>query len=338
MTKKKTTSVALVVQQPKKQQQKKKKKNKNKPKPSRIGTSMHSLQAAVCSVTDPFCDHAKGGRWTDETNVPSLPYQVRAMLTVATDANGSACVAILPDLVGGWSTTNTITGTTAAFTGDFTPLDGTIVPSQYRLVSGGWKFISTVAPMYAQGEIAGIEFSGGHVDLTAVAINPFKVPARYSQPLADRKPVHYVYRPAGPDARKFQQYAAGPTPINAGTSNDWTWSICSIYGGPVSTTVGYIEMTFNFEFLFEENSAYNSFLSKPPGSNPLISTASSHVQSSRPPFISGSTDAVSNKLALLANKALAGAAPMLKQAVVSGVSAYAGPLAGRLTDSALGAL
>lgn len=344
MPKNKPTSVALTVMsqqgrrpQARKTQKKKKKNSKRKGgKSQQMSTSFTNIHRTVCSVTDPFCIHAKGGRWTDETNIPSLPFQTRGQIACTTNANGHFCAIMVPDWAGGYATSAVEAGGVFTFAGNLTQFDSTFAPHQYRLVTGGWKFISTAAPMTAQGTVIGIEWGGGYGDATALQPWSFKVPARYSQPLAVYSPLSYMHRPAGPTSRVFNQYAAAAVPVNGFSTNDWSWSSLSIQGGPASTTVGYIEWTYNWELTFEENSSYNAFLTKPPGLNPLVNTVSSHVQSERPPFYTGTAEAVSNAVGRLAVKALYSAAPLLKGAAVSGANAYGGPMAGALVGTALG--
>lgn len=217
------------------------------------------LAHEVCSVTNPFCDEAKGSKWPDASAVFTLPVPVRQRIPLTTDANGrvgvifTSCYGTDGIIPGTFPAANsTFEAAAKASWSDYVPnFSGS---QSYRLVTGGVRFTSTVAPMVASGVVNLIELPPTNdtlVDYDAMDLSIQNKPTYTTVPLKDPRSVYGIMRPGGPESRIFT------IPWNAGNATtdtqDWS-SICIfVEGGPASTQVGFVDVFMNFELTFDPN-------------------------------------------------------------------------------------
>lgn len=318
---------------------KSKQKQTPKPKALKAVSPQHHEKALerICSLTDPFCRHAIGARWTDSSTLNSMPFTVRGSLEIATDANGYGAAVFVPSLSYGYGDSPTITlgvATYSALTAwpNISAITSSI--SQFRLTSGGITINSIMTPLTASGYTFVQELApGGNADLTTLSINSTSNSAWYRHPNKNTDPINYIFKPGGTDSRRFRSINSSSA-ITSVDSNDYTMVHVTVTG-PVSTTCLVVDYVLHFEIVFKAGDAMNLMVKPSAGSNLALTQAATDAIVQAPSFLVGTQQNASSQLTSIANKALTGAKPAIKGAIASGVTAYAGPLVGGIVSAAM---
>lgn len=233
---------------------------------------------AVCSITDPFCQHANGAKYFVESSARTLPFQNHFRYTLATNSEGYGSVIITPGY-NVFTALGAMTGGTAAYT-TYLSTGGIASPATYRIVSWGVKVRKISAPLYASGmvRIRGFAVKDGST-LGSVVINTYNCDASEDLPLQSCAEMCVVGRRIDYTHTKFN----APIATNPGSSvTDWVspgWAAytISIDGGPASTGVFDLEFFVNYELTFSDSDS-NALLCTPPlPPNPAASAAASAV-------------------------------------------------------------
>jgi len=140
-----------------------------------LGKQLATTHSQVCSLTDPFCPHARNARIPDDDSTPSFAVQFRMVSSLTTDANGKLAASFRPNPNQVIRAASTITGSVlTAFGGyfaipDYTALASTF--SEYRIVSWGVRFWPLPNTLNQQGTLklitltdqaaAGMDAAGG---------------------------------------------------------------------------------------------------------------------------------------------------------------------------------
>jgi hypothetical protein len=308
--------------------------------PRPMSGSHHAVHAA-CSITDPFCVHAKASKWPDATLCVTIPWAVKGSITVSSDANGIAACVLTPSFPFGYAvSTSNVAGipTYASLTQYDNTSSITASTAQYRLVSGGFKVTSITSAIDSSGFLYCQEYSssenvgiGSLLNYTSTAVNSY-----YRQSCKDNRPVSYVFRPAGPQSRQF---VLQNTNSNTLVTNDWTFAQVSCQGCPASSPIFVIDYIFNIEFIPYQTSGLVSLASR---SNPMpqaIKDASFNTLLDMPSFITGDEETVSGKIANTIKKALMNQIMehkgLVKSTVTGLATSYGGPIVGSLVGGAI---
>lgn len=334
------------------------------PSPPRRRRSQRPLQPSqtgihdahqVCAITNPFCEESKGSKWPDGSAAYSVGVPFRKRIYLTTDANGRVAELFTSDysavaircLV---DTNNVASFVTRDIVGPFPSSDLTNV----RLVSAGIKFTSTLAPMVASGSVTLIELPaddgtqgadpltdiyGGSVDL-----NDQNRSTYLTVPLRVDKNLYGILRPSGPESRIFNP--ADPVSDPNVTMYDWSSLMIAVSGAPASTTVGFVDVYYNFEFIFEPLSASAIFQTRAAPDSSVMRMISQKITRSGNGYLG--TDAsvdngfISNALSWLggAVRTVVSNPRALANAVGAGVAARTGnyQMAGHFAGNSLASL
>jgi hypothetical protein len=225
---------------------------------------------------DPFCENCLDGVY-DSNATRVVRVNLKKFVNITTNAQGIAVTQVVPAWTGSLRSANAITsgvvgGWDAAVA---LPYYDTANFASYRVISVGYRFISSVSPMTASGVVVGT------VSDSIVTAYDTTAPQLYKDWHEQRlfqAVTTWVGRPVGVNAQAF-------IPM-AGTSDGWEVGYITIVGAPASTLVGRLEMVLNVEALPKVN--YTSIASvltvqaKP--SVPMIRDAAGKVQSTMKPF------------------------------------------------------
>lgn len=234
-----------------KQQPKKQKSNARR---MVSGSGMSSnLSKVVCSISNPFCPEANGAKLPDPNTTRSLTYQNRQVIPIATEIDGefgyffnpNAFSTYTPAVLAG--STGTISAWGSGSSSTFWSTIGTSIGS-YRVVSWGLKYKTSQAWTSATGLMIVSEINGDPRLTTGQSINSLQLgTVGEYYPIRDAD-LYFIGRPTG---MASQEYVAGST------SNVLPWTGCMITGtGTASTTVGYVELVINYEWLPINNTGY----------------------------------------------------------------------------------
>lgn len=263
---------------------------------------------AACSITDPFCSHARAAKRPDGLGAQTFGYCVKGGYTLTTDANGELCrVFAIGGKYGQATCTNaagtwTVPANWAQYTG-FGFVDTNA--AELRIVSAGIRFISTASATNCSGVINMFTMPQVALGQTWTELSR-TYPETYLSPLTSGKEVCWISKPTGSAAHSFRPR----TEWDSSTLADFNWTTCviEISGAPASTTMGYAEFTINVEFTPGSAAVGVGSLAggipKPRPANPTALTAQSHMHSSVASFFEGGVRFVEQKLVAAAENAL----------------------------------
>ena len=285
--------------------------NKAKKKSNKIAPTVKAKHVRdTCSITDPFCIHARANRRPDGMSNGTIPYQVRGVIDVKTDANGNALVCILP-LWGKYAYTKaTYTNPNGPWTLDAawsTSAQSAFVAAnaaEIRLLSGGAIFRNTASMTNCQGLLHSFVVTNLLTGGTMPFLSTNNVEDA-TTPMTSGLQVTLISKPVGNGAHNF----VTNTGIG-GTSSDFNWSILcfEVAGGVTGTVVGVIEYVFNIEFQLNQNGVSATGLGpavvgqRP--ANPVAIAAQSTVHSSIPSIIEGGLEKAGKKIEKAASSAV----------------------------------
>lgn len=268
---------------PKQLKPKKVKQKPNKPKPipkrrTRTGIS-EQLVRQVCSITDPWCHSAKGARWPDESQQPSLAFQMRSMISLSTAADGTGCIAFIPGYTYQYSIATSFSG--VAFTmGPLVSFNATSLnPQRARLISVGFKIHNILPPLTTSGMLYIRQFAISGGALTALHAFSFRGTNVSQIALKDVHGQAFTLREFSDGAHWFHV----PFNITPDSSiynyNSPGWNIISfaLEGAPATSTPLEIEVVYNWELIFDDGDANSLMMTTPPPPNTVAINTSRKV-------------------------------------------------------------
>lgn len=247
---------------------------------------------AVCSVTDPFCPHARGAQRPDG-GPPTVPFQIRFLYPITMDAGGAGTAKHV--LVPGVLFTHMAYGTTTSKwdgSGAWTANPQAFVASnmkEARIISFGVVIRSAQSATNAKGTVLLT------VDPSPVATVSQQIPKGNMSgtdtiivPLAAGMEHSWRSKPLGASAHLFK-----PASNFTSTMSDFDWTSLQVevIGGDTtaSTVYAYAEYVCNIEITLAVNDSTGSaqLTRTPPQTNKLAMTAADVVHANAPSFIEG---------------------------------------------------
>lgn len=238
--------------------------------------------SVVCGLTDPFCKHAMGSKYPDDSSVRTLPYTFRGRSTIATGADGtssrlwnpqyafapltSAGAGRVGPIVAGWN--------------NFAAVGLISGVSKYRIVSSGFTLKSICAPLYASGEVAIRDFGVPTSSLDTVDLLTYNATSTSNIPLRSMNNVAVITSHNSAMPQTFYPVSsdsASPTTPPAGSFNPVT---IYVTGAPASTDVLVIEYVIHYELIFDDSSGMAQVATPPPTRNPALTMVANQVTSS----------------------------------------------------------
>lgn len=278
-----------------------------------VRTPTHSnVTSQVCSLTDPFCEHARGGRYPDSNGARSLAYPVRRMFSVTTTAGGIASYLITPNYLNNWeSPASAFVGNVATFGNAYVAQPVITAATNVRLVSWGLRIKHITTPLTASGMVyvRGYSSQTGstylNVDTTSMNADVIA-----NIPLQDCGDVAIIGKRANttsqfyiPPATTLPSAAAGITLYNG---CGWDSYVVSIVGGPASTACLSVELVLNFEIVIDDSDTTAQLMQAPPPANALVNKAAAIVTSTAESVFLNGVAAAGTYVKRLAVTALAG--------------------------------
>jgi hypothetical protein len=271
-------------------------KNKSRPKSQNSATinkaivpiqrNTKQLVQQVCSLTDPFCDHAIGARYFDSVGSKSLAYPQRYMFNMSTTVGGNASTLILPNYWNQWYNAATTLGgvpMTATYTSGVPAAPVITTVANYRIVSYGLRIKNIVAPLSSSGMVSIRGFSS-QVGASYASLQPLSFNADFvaNIPLQDCKDVAIIGKRANNTSAFYANPSTTWNPTN--TPSQWVgpgWGAINIYvdGAPASTAVLAVELVVNFEIVIDDSDATAQIMTPPPPSNSVVDKATAVVTS-----------------------------------------------------------
>lgn len=280
--------------------------NHNQPNPP----PAHHVNS-ICSLNDPFCDHAIGAKYFDSTASRSLAHKVQQYYYITTNASGSAANLILPNYINLWpQVPSTITGTNCDYASPATPnqpIGGEI--GQYRIVSFGLRLKCIAAPLYASG-IVNIRYLSSQSGASYASVDGTtnRFDTQLNIPLQDCKDVVLLGRRCNATSTF---YTAPTTTLASGAfpqtwvGNGWDTIHIFVSGAPVSSNVLAVEFMVHYESVPDDSNAIGALMTPAKVANPLITEASQAISSTAKSIFTAGIGAASNYVKKAAIAAIA---------------------------------
>lgn len=263
---------------------------------------------AACSILNPFCVAAKAARRPDGLSSSTIPFQVRGMLTVATDASGYSLLVIVPGqgrygyATGTYSAGNYTLGATWQILNGSTFINTNA--AEVRIVSMGALFRSTASMTNCQGLLHKFVLTSPTVSAVIPSGNQNNVEDELT-PLTAGYQSTWLSKPLGSAAHSFRPYTEV---TNTMTDFNWSSVAFEIIGGAASQTVGYVEIVVNVEIHLNQTAITTtglagSTIARRPA-NPVALQTQAMVQSTAPSFIQGGIDKIESTITSFASRAV----------------------------------
>lgn len=277
------------------------KTTKPSPIPKAVKTNLHT---AICSITDPFCSHAKAAQYPDGQTGGTIAYQVKSLMVWQTTASGNAIAYFsgsLPYsvLFGSYSAGNfTLNSTFSTIGGNM--VDFTTYADKYRIVSWGVVARNILPATTAQGSLViskistmptpGAVVPAGTLLGSEVKVLPLCASAEY--------PVYS--RPLGTSARAFGN-------LNTNTTDFEIWETLKfeVIGGVGTSNAVSLEVVYNVEFTLKDvHVGLNQFLTTSKPQNVQAISISSKIANTADTIFTKGLDSASKSISSLAMSAL----------------------------------
>lgn len=295
-----------------------------------------ALVHRVCSITDPFCHHAKGAMYPDASANNVLTEQLRFMWTPTNDAAGNTFLAfqanpLFPFISG------TRTGSTWATSGTYTAIPYTSMLATYgataRVVTWGVRVINTASATNSSGYV-NMYTSGEIVPGADVTQSVSQYSRSLTAPLSHGSQYCFISRPGGAGARTFRALTSYTSTYS---DTDWESVIFTTWGAPASVNSLVFEFIMNVEYTLGNSThvgqALASLAKQSPPENRTVIQAASKVQSQADTLVAKPMSETSKAFLRTAKE-------VALRAIGAGVGALAGSYAGgpqgTLTGGSLG--
>lgn len=275
-----------------------------------------SHHTAICSISDPFCVHARGAQRPDG-GPPSIPFQVRYVGQVGIDGStGTAKVRCIPG--GGFYTTGFMTTVTSKWDGgaawDAAP--NTFVSTyadEVRVVSFGVIVRSAMTATTAKGYVVVSSDPAPRLGAQQAPKGLMNGSDSTILTLAPGMEHAWRSRPLGPAAHMFH-----PSSKFTSTMTDFDWTSLDIEVVASDTTTGIVYVTIeyilNLEMTMRATSGtggtnpatlgVTQLHKNPPVPNQFALKAADAFHQNAPTFIEGGLTKVSNALGRYAQQAM----------------------------------
>lgn len=301
-----------IKQQPASRKANQAKRNTRRPKSSAPANNISKVISSklthqVCGLSDPFCAHASGAKYPDDSSTRTLPFSRRGRHVLTTDGSGNAAYLFNPQYTRDPITfPSARTGAAVTAWTDFPAYTGVIAGvDKYRIVSCGFTIKSITAPLSASGELNMRSFGNDVSTLTSLDMLTYNATANLNMPI---RTVDNVAVVLSHDAEMPQHYYSVSTD-SAATASCVTrgFNPVTIYisGAPVSTNVLVVEFIINYELVFSDESGMAMVSTVSPPANTVLTTAAAKVTSALPTFFERGVTVAANAITNRAASAIA---------------------------------
>jgi hypothetical protein len=202
----------------------------------------------VCSVTDPFCLHARNSKWPDGQGGGTLAYQVRGHRQVSTLAHGGLLDFSFSSLPYGWLPNASYAAGVYTLNATYGQTPGSSYfasyADTYRITSWGIVIRNLLPASTASGFVTISKFNDvPTVSSTMVAGDAYGSDVT-SYPLCAGFQVTVIGKPLGGTARNFGLQNTNSTELK----NGWDVIKVEVIGASASASVIDIEYVYNVEF------------------------------------------------------------------------------------------
>lgn len=223
----------------------------------------------VCATSNPFCPEAEGAKLFDVDTIKSITFHQRQAVSITTDANGAGVIIVgCCPLASTFKATTIVAGTVTVWdagTNNSFYTTYSTTAAKWRVVSAGIKIKTTQAwtaavGIYALSEIPSFVSTTQFPDVGALN------QGLRTELLAVRDTnIGAIMRPQGKIAEDYQAMSTFIYPH--------TGFMLTVSGATASSTLGYIEVIINYEWLPSITSGFQSMASPAAQNVPTVMNA-----------------------------------------------------------------
>lgn len=277
-----------------------------------------TLVSRVCGLVDPFCEHAFGTKYPDDSSIRTLAVTERQRFTLVSAPDGTSGFMFVPSFAN-----NSILGANASVGGVVTLGNFTINSealadaSQFRIVSAGMIIRRISAPLTSSGmvHVRGIPIESG-APTSDFDVTAYNVTSSIDMPLQDCKELVVIAPHSSQMPQTFYNVANAPTSITDWTATGFTNTLVGVTGVPASTPVLDVEVVVHIELVFTNESYLNRMATAAPPSDSTLTTLANYATSTMKPYFESGlqsfASAVKRKaIQAIADRFMPGAGSML---------------------------
>lgn len=259
----------------------------------------------LIGLTDPFSGEAAKARYPDQGAGRTMTFQRRSTTTMASDAQGEACLAFNPksnNIMLGGNVTGTSVGWGSVWLLD-TPTDLLSANAyQYRPTSFGIEILCMLSATNCSGYLV-VAKAGPPAPNGTTTMDPVNFTSWEGHAVRNGGEYHVTSHPRSGNAyamKLFADYDGAADPA------DDTWESVYLYaaGLPASANCFIINIVANYEFTTKEDSSIGQLASPQPIYHPQMQIAVNEVQSTLPASHRNGKAAVSSLIKREGKKAL----------------------------------
>lgn len=277
----------------------------------------------VCGITDPFCVHAGGAKYPDQSSVRTLPYTRRLRYTLVSDVNGYANLIIMPQYAQlPYANQNVYAGNAVTSWSNFGAASTISGVSGYRIVSSGYVVRHVVSPLNSAGMVYIREYgTENNLLIAPIDTTTYNATAVSNVSVQDAKEIAVVLQRTSQMPQTFYSPTTDSANVGNATTRGFTASTIGIAGAPASTPILEIEFVINFELMFADDSDLAQVATPPPAYSGALTNAAATVTSTLQPIVTQGVQALGKQIATKAATTLS--------------TMFFGPAGGAFTRSAL---
>lgn len=286
-----------------------KRANKQKKRSNKIPLSVNpAALRKICSITDPFCNAARGAKTHDGTNLRTMAVQCTGFHYLGTNAGGVGAAAFSADPSIGILNTATITGGTLSTWTTGQKYSGwTSMPAgaQWRLVSGGVLATSRLSMMNNSGEIGilAIPSSSLTTSIAGVNVDSLSFEVNVRTPSSDTNGLAAIVKSDHTNSDLFRDQAL-TLPLNFAPSYGNDILIVYIIGGPATQSAVAIKYVYNYEVTFPMDTVFNHIATPAAKQDPTLNAAANDARGIVSTVVRGGVKAVESAVMNAAKQAL----------------------------------
>jgi hypothetical protein len=267
------------------------------------------LSEQVCGLTDPFCSHANGAKFPDESSTKTLSFTGRSVTNLTSLASGNASMLIIPQLGEGFTALATAVASTSATTMDpnvqAAPWSVLTGVNSYRIVSMGVR-IRNIAPLLTASGMVHVRSLANPVggSLATYLGSSYTASQSYDVSLSDCSEECFIFEHTAQLNQVFYSQQTVGT-IAAWEAAGFNPITITLMGVPASTDCLSVEIIMHVEYSFNDGSDLALACTPPPPANPLVTQAAASVTSVLSAFAYRSAELASSAIKRYAMQALA---------------------------------
>lgn len=281
----------------------------NQPKTKQPNRSVpRPLVSRICGLTDPFCAHARGAKYPDESSIRTLPITYRTRATITADANGYVNLAFMPQVsYFAHTSASAYVGNDVTAWNNFTANTINSQIQSYRIVSAGFVLRRVSSNYTSSGMVCVRSFPATlTTSLTTVDTTTYNCSFQHDVSLTECKEIPVILQHNTTPAQTFYTASTDNTVFSGQTPRGYNVCTISVFGAPANTAVLDLEYIIHYECVFDDSSGMQQIATPSPPFVQAIKTAASNVTSKVAGYIGKTTEEVGRVVTKYAYDALLG--------------------------------